>query len=68
MSRKSGVDYITPLFVAINVSTEGEVVIVYDISMKAEAEGIISHLRIYVALVFGSVAWETFTVSYKASM
>ena len=68
MSIKSGVDYITPLFVAIDVSTEGEVVIICDINMKAEAEGILSHLGIYVALVFGSVAWEAFTVSYKASI
>ena len=68
MSIKSGVDYITPLFVAINVSTKGEVVILCDIDMKAEAEGILSHLGIYVALVFGSVTWEAFIVTYKASM
>ena len=68
MSIKLGVDYITPLFVAIDMSMEGEVVIICDISMKAEAEGILSHLGIYIALVFGSVAWEAFTVSYKASM
>ena len=61
-------DYITPLFVAINVSTEGEVVIICDMSMKTEVEGILSHLGIYIVLVFGSVAWEVFTVSYKASM
>ena len=56
MSIKLGIDYVTPLFVAINVSMKGEVVIVCDISMKEEAEGILSHLRIYVALVFGSFA------------
>ena len=68
MSIKSGVDYITPLFVAIDESMEREVVIVCDISMKAKAEGILSHLGIYVALVFGSVAWKAFAVTYKASM
>ena len=68
MSIKLGVDYITPLFVAIDVSPEGEVVIICDISMKAEAEGILSHLGIYIALVFSSVAWKAFTVTYKASM
>ena len=57
MSIKLGVDYITPLFVAIDVSPEGKVVIICDISMKAEAEGILSHLGIYVALVLGSVVW-----------
>ena len=65
---KSGVHYITSLFMIIDVSTEGKVVIVCDISMKVEAEESLSHLGIYVALVFGSVAWEAFTVSYKASM
>ena len=68
MSIKSGVDYTTPLFVVINVSMEGEVVIVCDISMKAEAEEILFHLGIYVALIFGSIVWEAFTVSYKASI
>ena len=52
MSIKLGVDYITPLFVAIDVSTEGEVIIVCDISMKAGAEGILSHLGIYAAHVW----------------
>ena len=56
MSIKSGVDYITPLFVAIDVSTEGEVVIICDISINSEAEGILSHLGIYGSLVFGSIA------------
>ena len=65
MSIKSGVDYITPLCVAIDVSIEGEVVIICDISMKAEADRTLSHLGVYVALGFGSVAWRAFTVSYK---
>ena len=57
MSIKSVVDYITPLFIATNVSPEGDVVIIYDINMKAEAEaeGILSHFGIYAALIFGSV-------------
>ena len=68
MSIKLGVDYITSRFVAIDMSPEGEVVIICDIGMKAEEEGIFSHLGIYVAPVFGSVAWEAFTMSYKESM
>ena len=61
-------DLITSLFIAVNIFLEGDVVIICDISMKAEEGGTLSHLGIYVALVFGSVAWEAFTVSYKASM
>ena len=52
----------------IDVSPEGEVVIICDISMKAETEGLLSHFGIYVALILGSVVWEAFTVSSKASM
>ena len=65
MSIKLGLEYITPLFDAINEYPEGEVVIICDISMKAEAEEILFRLGIYGVLVFGSVAWESFTVSYK---
>ena len=68
ISIKSGVDYITPLFLVIDVSPEGEVIITCDISMKTEAKGILSHLGIYVAFIFGSVVWQAFTVSYKDSM
>ena len=68
-SIKLVVDYIAPLFIVINVSPKCEVVIIYDISMKAEAKGLPSHLGIYVALIFGSVVFlDKFTVSYKASI
>ena len=36
MSIKLGVDFITPLFVAFDVSTEGEVVIICDIIMRSQ--------------------------------
>ena len=57
-------DLITPLFIAIDVSPEGDVIIICDISMKEEAEGLLSHFGIYVAVIFGSDVWEAFTVSY----
>ena len=36
--------------------------------MKGEAEAMLSNFDIYLAVIFGSVVWEAFTVSYKASM
>ena len=36
--------------------------------MKAEAEALLSHLGIYMALIFGSVVWEAFTPQYKMRM
>ena len=36
--------------------------------MKEEAEALLSHFGIYVAVIFGIVVWEAFTVSYKTSM
>ena len=68
MSIKLVKDLLTPLFIAINVSPEDDVVIICDISMKEEAEGLLSHFGIYVPVIFGSIVWEVFTVSYKASM
>ena len=34
-------------------------------SMKDEAEALLSHFGIYIALIFGSVVWEVFTAQYK---
>ena len=36
--------------------------------MKDEAEAMLSHFGIYAVVIFGSVVWEAFTVSYKISM
>ena len=36
--------------------------------MKEEAEALLSHFGIYLAVVFGSIVWESFTVSYRTSM
>ena len=61
---------ITPLFVGVNVSLDGEVVIICDIGMKdeVEAEAMLAHFGIYAAVIFGSVVWEVFTVANKLSM
>ena len=68
MSIKLVEDLITPLFVQVDVSPEGDVVIICNISMKEEAEGLLSHFEIYAVIIFGSVVWKAFTVSYKTSM
>ena len=68
MSIKFVEDLITPLFDGVNVSPEDNVVIICDISMKEKAEGLLSHFGIYAVIIFGSVMWEAFTVSYKISM
>ena len=67
ISTKSVQDLITPLFVGVNVSPEGDVIIICDIGMKKEAEVMLSHFGIYIAVIFGSVVWEAFTKSYKTS-
>ena len=36
--------------------------------MRSEAEALLSHFGIYLALIFGSVVWEAFTVGYKLKM
>ena len=68
MSIKCKDDYISPMFLAVDVSLTNEVVIYCDIDMKAEAEALLSHLGIYMALIFGSVVWEAFTPQYKMRM
>ena len=55
MSIKLVQDLITPLFVGVDVSPEGNVVIICDISMKEETEALLSHFGIYVAVIFGIV-------------
>ena len=55
MSTKSVQDHISPFFIGIDRSPKGDVVIICDVSMKEEAETILSHFGIYLAIVFGSV-------------
>ena len=55
MSIKSVQNLISPLFLGIDQSPEGEVVVTCDQSMKEEAEALLSHFGIYLEVVFGSV-------------
>ena len=68
MSTKSIRDKMYPLFIGVEQSPKGDVVIICDISMKEEAETLLSHFGIYLAVNFGSVIWEAFIVTYKTSM
>ena len=68
MSIKCKDNYISPMFIAVDVSPAGDVVIYCDIDMKEEAEDLLSHFGIYLALIFGSVVWEAFTPQYKMRM
>ena len=68
MSIKTVENLITPLYFGVNVSPEGEVVIICDIGMKDEAEALLAHFGIYAAVIFGSVVLEAFTVACKLSM
>ena len=61
MSIKCRDDFISPMFIAVNVSPTGDVVIICDIDMKSEAEALLLHFGIYLALIFDSVVWEAFT-------
>ena len=55
MSVKCKDNYISPMFIAVNVSPTGDVIITYDIDMKDGAEALLSHFGILLALIFGSV-------------
>ena len=68
MSTKCSHDLITPLFVGVDISPEGDVVVIYDIDLEVEAETLLLHFGIYAAVIFGSVVWEAFTVGYKVKM
>ena len=68
MSTKCSYDLITPLFLGVDVSSEGDVVIICSIDLKIEAESLLSHFGLYVAVIFGSVVWEAFTMEYKLKM
>ena len=68
MSVKCKDVYISPMFIAVDVSPTGDVVIICDIDMKDEAEALLSHFGIYLSLIFGSVVWQAFTAQYKMKM
>ena len=68
MPIKCKYDYSSPVFQAVDVSLNGDVVIVCDINMRSEAEALLSYFGIYLALIFGSVVWEAFALEYKLKM
>ena len=68
MSVKCKDDYISPMFIAVDVSPTGDIVITCDIDIKEEQEALLSHFGIYLSLIFGSVLWEAFTAQYKMRM
>ena len=68
MSTKFIQDHIFPLIISVDQSSKGNVIIIYDISIKEKAETLLSHFGIYLAVAFGSLAWEAFTVFYRTSM
>ena len=68
MTTKCSYDYITPLFLGVDVTPEGEVIIICSLSMKVEAESLLAHLGLYLAEIFGSFVWEAFTFEYKLWM
>ena len=68
MSTKYSYDLITPLFLGVGLSPEGDVVVICSMDLKVEAKSLLSHFGLYVAVIFGSVFREAFTVEYKLKM
>ena len=68
MAIKSIVNLSSPLFLGVDQSAEGEVIVTCDKSLKDEAEAFLSHFSIYFELVFGSVVKDAFTDDYRVSM
>ena len=68
MTTKCAYNYLTPLFLGVDVTPAGEVVVISSQSMKVEAESMLAHLGLYLAEIFGSVVWEAFTFEYKIRM
>ena len=65
MSIKLTEYLITPLFITVKVSSESDVVVVCNIIMKEEAEGLLSYFGIYVEVIFSSVVWEAVIVLHR---
>ena len=68
MTTKCAYNYLTPLFLGVDVTPGGEVVVISSQSMKVEAESMLAHLGLYLAEIFGSVVWDAFTFEYKLPM
>ena len=55
MLTKSSQDLVTPLFVGIDVSPEGDMILICNIGIEGEAEAMLSNFGIYLAVIFGSI-------------
>ena len=60
--------FITPLFLGVDVSPEGEVVVIYSLGMKVEVKSLLAHFGLYVAHIFDRVVWEAFTFENNLKM
>ena len=58
----------SPLFLGVDQLADGDVIVTCDKSLREEAETLLSHLGIYLEVVFGSVVWDTFTHLYRLDM
>ena len=68
ISIKSVHNLIFPLFLGVDQSPEGEVVVTCNQSMKEEAEAVLFHFGICLGVQFGSLVCEAFTDPYRTSM
>ena len=57
MAIKSIENLSSPLFLGVDQSDNGEVIVTCDKSLKEEVETLLFHFGIYLEAVFGSVVW-----------
>ena len=55
-------------FLGINTQEDGTLIVICDKSIQEKAKAFLSHIAIYLELIFGSVVWEAFTNEYRSSM
>ena len=68
MAIKSIENHSSPLFLGVDQQADGTVIVTCDKSLRDEAETLLSHLGIYLEVVFGSVVWDAFTDLYRLNM
>ena len=61
MAIKSIENLSSPLFLGVDQQADGDVIVTCDKSLREEAETLLSHLGIYLEVVFGAVVWDAFT-------
>ena len=68
MAIKSIENLSSPLFLGVDQLADDNVIVTWDKSLREEAETLLSHLGIYLEVVFGSVVWDAFTDLYRLNM